>query len=146
MMMPDMATEQAECCCGSDHRMPDPPEFSHGDHADPDYGNTQNIDSKICDDPLRKCCIVEISVGINDPPADEPGGIASTNSNNTNSTSIKIPLKIVKLLDYPFSVSDPAALTELFSLQVPRRIERPPDPNLRVSATPLYKATERYRI
>ena len=138
MMMPDMAAEKSECCCGSDHRMPDMPDMDHGEHVAHDYDETRDLDSNICDDPLRKCCIVEVSVGINDPPSDEVS--------SATSTQLKAPAKPIKLFDSPFPVSHFIQVESLLARQNHLYVARPPDPVLGIPVTPLYKTTERYRI
>lgn len=137
-MMPSMDSKQSECCCGSDHRMPDMPDMAHGEHVDHDYDEIQGLDSKICDDPLQKCCIVEVSVGINDPPADEVTSAISTH--------MKALAKPTKLFDTPFPVSHFIQVESLLARQNHLYVARPPDPILGIPVTPLYKTTERYRI
>lgn len=138
MLMPEMAVEQAECCCGSDHRMPDMPDMEHGEHVAHDYDDTRNLDTRICDDPLQKCCIVEVSVGINDPPADDVASAIGS--------SIKAPAKIIKILDVPVPILQFNEMEQLFARQIFQYTSRPPDPSLSTPVTPLYKTTERYRI
>ena len=138
MMMPDMASEKSECCCGSGHRMPDMPDMDHGEHVTHDYSKTQGLGGKICDDPLQKCCIVEVSVGINDPPADEVTSAIGG--------PLKAPAKPVKLFDSPFPVSHFIQVESLLARQNHLYVAKPPDPILGIPVTPLYKTTERYRI
>jgi hypothetical protein len=141
-MMPDMEQEQTNCCCGSSHRMDEMPDHSdnaggNGDHSvlvEPSH----SAPGLECNDPQMGCCMVEVSVGINDPPGDDDSTIAS---------HAKVaPQKVSKQQDS----SSPAVmfydLERSFEIYNIVSRSEPLEPYIPYVTLPPYKSTERYRI
>jgi len=140
-MMPDMEQEQTNCCCGPSHRMDDMPDHSElaGMHTNhPVLGETGlSTQGPECNDPQMGCCIVEVSVGINDPPGDDDAAVPHFKS---------APQKSPQLQDSNSSAVTTYDLAEPFNLyRVVSRVE-PPESYPPYVTPPLYKSTERYRI
>lgn len=93
---------------------------------------------RLCDDPHVGCCIVEISVGMNDPPDSDKAATVSAAKTQIH--------KLFKQLD------NSALFVEVFTFEVFLQIPEDElsvylaDPFLKYRPPPLYKTTERYRI
>ena len=140
-MMPDMEQEQTNCCCGPSHRMDD-----IADHFDmagmhenlPLPGETDHSAQGLeCNDPQMGCCVVEMSVGINDPPGDDDATVPHSKSNQH---------KLPKQQDNIFPVVAYYNPAESFNLHSVTSHVESPEPYLPHSTPPLYKSTQRYRI
>ena len=136
-MMPDMAEQHTECCCGLSHRS-----TLSSDTEDTQsplkLANTHSEQNQECGDPRIGCCMLEVSVGLHDPPAgDKDLPVLSKNINHHKT--------INNLDDNPtvieFHVSEtPTQFTSSkFATVLIDSFLHPPSP-------PLYKITERYRI
>jgi len=136
-MMPNMSEQKMECCCGISHKSQLPSELVDLEKSAAHHGEKTNK-SQLCDDPHIGCCIVEISVGINDPPeSDKPATVSAS----------KIQLhKLFQQLD------NSALYVEVFTIEdsiQPIEDELSiglTEPFLKYRPPPLYKTTERYRI
>jgi len=141
-MMPDMEQEQTNCCCGPSHRMDDMPDHSemtgmHENHPAPSEAD-HSLQGPECNDPQMGCCIVEVSVGINDPPGDDDDATVP----HSKSTQQKSPQQ----QESDFPVVAYYALAESYNLhRVASRVE-PPELYPPYVTPALYKSTERYRI
>lgn len=140
-MMPDMEQEQTNCCCGPSHRMDDMPDHSDmaGMHEiHPVLDDTDHsAQGPECNDPQMGCCIVEVTVGINDPPGDDDAAVPHSKS---------VQQKSPQQQDSDSPVAAYYDLEESFDLyRVVSRIE-PPESYPPYVTPPLYKSTERYRI
>ena len=92
----------------------------------------------MCDDPHVGCCIVEISVGINDPPDEDQ---------TTTASVAKIqPHKLLKQIEHSTFAVDVFAAADF--LKIPNNVASAylTEPFLTYRPPPLYKTTERYRI
>ena len=140
-MMPDMELEQTNCCCGPSHRMDDMPDHSdmvgmHENHPvleEADY----SAQGPECNDPQMGCCIVEVSVGINDPPGDDDATVSHSKSALQKSPQHQDSNSSV------VAYYDPA---ESFDLHRVVSHADPLEPYLHYFPPPLYKSTQRYRI
>ncbi len=137
-MMPDMAEKKAECCCGANHRLSTLPDAMEGVSHATDFGDALAVHGQICNDPHQGCCVVEMSVGINDPPSDDSGSI--TGFSNV------VPHKIVKQLDSYFPDAVFCVSENLIEQHKFETASKPPNPYLHFYSPPLYQTTERYRI
>ena len=136
-MMPDMSGPDAECCCGVTHESRvDNESMAAPDSVDID--DDQPDRGRICIEPRLDCCIVEVAVGVSDPPT---GDEAVTTGFNKIAQH-----KILNQIDnlppvFTAVFFDTASLTptdRLFRFQQ--------GPSLQQHSPPLYKTTERYRI
>ena len=136
-MMPDMSGPEIECCCGVNHRS----RITDDSATSPAVANLENGESgqgRICDEPRRDCCVVEVSVGVSDPPS---GDEALT----TGSTKVE-PHKLFKQLDN-YSPALPIVSFETRVADAGNRLSgTSPGPARYHHTPPLYKTTERYRI
>ncbi len=132
-MMTDMDSQQNDCCCGSIHRMQD----EKGSKQEDSKSNGDNKGSD-CDDTLRNCCKVEVSLDLNDGEDNEP--IVS------NNTIIKLQPSIVKIFDDPTLFWDLALRNDIVVHNKYYYIDIPFDPAVLVADSPLYLKTERFRI
>ncbi|MDA1371016.1 MAG: hypothetical protein O2971_09675 [Proteobacteria bacterium] len=136
-MMPDMSGQKMECCCGTSHRSPLPSDILDLEKPAHQHGDLNSVE-QLCDDPHVGCCIVEISVGMNDPP--------DSDKTATVSTAKTQPHKLFKQLD------NSALFVEVYTFEVFLQIPEDElsvslaDPFLKYRPPPLYKTTERYRI
>jgi hypothetical protein len=136
-MMPDMSEQNVECCCGVTHRSTVPTDFV-SEQATADLTSNHHEQDPSCDDPRVGCCMLEMSVGINDPPSSDELLTLS---------SIKIDQhKTFKQLD-----DSPEVLEVVyFETQVENVKGHLATvfyaPYLHNPAPALYKTTERYRI
>lgn len=146
-MMPDMASETIECCCGPSHRMVEMTDHGDTGHSDmagmpmhhgPQVNADQHDHGPVCNDPQMACCNVEVSVGINDPPSDDADALTSL-------TKPAYP-KQTKQLDTGFVAAPAFWVTSSPKLRETVVQARPPDLYLQFTHPPLYKTTERYRI
>ena len=136
-MMPDMSGPEIECCCGVNHRS----RITDDSAASPAVADLENGEygqDRICDEPRRDCCVVEVSVGVSDPPS---GDEALT----PGSTKVE-QHKVFKQRDN----YSPAFAIVSFETRVAdagnRLSDASPGPALHHHTPPLYKTTERYRI
>jgi hypothetical protein len=135
-MMPDMEQEQTNCCCGPSHRMDDMAGM-HENHSV--LGETDHsAQGPECNDPQMGCRIVEVSVGINDPPGDDDDAAVP----QSKSAQKKFPQQ----QDNKSPVVATDDLAKPFNLcRVAPRVEQP-EFHPPYITPPLYKSTERYRI
>ena len=135
-MMPDMEQEQTNCCCDPSHRLDDMAGM-HENHSvlgETDY----SAQGPECNDPQMGCRIVEVSVGINDPPGDDDDAAVP----QSKSAQKKFPQQ----QDSKSPVVATDDLAKPFNLyRVAPRVEQP-EFHPPYITSPLYKSTERYRI
>ncbi|PCI74762.1 MAG: hypothetical protein COB20_14600 [SAR86 cluster bacterium] len=91
-----------------------------------------------CNDPQMGCCMIEMSVGINDPPSDNDSSIASH--------SKPAPHKLQEQQDSDHPVLAYYDLAESFDSRRVVFLVESLEPFLPYAPPPLYKSTERYRI
>ncbi|MBL4571542.1 MAG: hypothetical protein JKY86_00495 [Gammaproteobacteria bacterium] len=140
-MMPDMEQEQTNCCCGPSHRMDDMPDHSDMVGMQENYSVLGETDHSAqgpeCNDPQMGCCIVEVSVGINDPPGDDDAAVPHSKS---------VQQKSAQQQDSNSPAVAYYDLAESYDLhRFISRVERPESYPPYVTPS-LYKSTERYRI
>ena len=135
-MMHNMSEQKVECCCGVSHRSTVPTDLAN-EQATSVLTNDQHEQGPSCDDPQPGCCILEMSVGINDPP--------SSDELLTLSSSKVEQHKIFKQLD-DYSTVFEVVFFEAQVVYVKDQISAFHEPFLKLHTQPLYKTTERYRI
>ena len=96
-MMPDMSDQHAECCCGVTHRPVIQIDIENDQSSSGQFNSQANDQGQGCDDPRIGCCMLEVSVGMNDPPTSDE---ALTLSSKTLSSKNVEHQQIFKLLDH----------------------------------------------
>lgn len=136
-MMSDMSEQMAQCCCGVSHRSSAPTDLVNEPTA-ADLTDSQAETGRTCDNPRLDCCILEVSVGVNEPPtSDEALTLSSTKVEHQ---------KIYKQLDhFPAAIGFDSFKTQVVNV-TNATFATLPEPFFQPHASPLYKTTERYRI
>ncbi len=136
-MMPDMSEQQTECCCGLSHRSTLSSE-TEDTHSSVMPTADQSQQGPNCDNPRVGCCMLEVSVGLHDPPASDQGLSVPSKNIHQHKT-------LKQLDDYPVLIAVHAFETATQNTDT-KLISALPDPFLQAQPPPLYKITERYRI
>lgn len=136
-MMPDMSAQHTECCCGLSHRSAisgDSPDI----HSSIDPTSDQLEQAQSCDNPRIGCCLLEVSVGLHDPPASDQG--------------LSIPAKNIEHHKILKQLDNSPVFIVIYAFDIPTlNLNTEPttvlsNPFLQLHSPPLYKTTERYRL
>jgi len=136
-MMPDMSEQQAECCCGDSHRSPSQTDLVL-EQGSMDHASDLDMQGEPCDDPRIGCCMLEVSVGMHDPPDGDEAltfGVVKVDHHK--------PLK--QLDNHTLAIQSVAFQTQVARYTYALTISLH-DAFLHHHPPPLYKITERYRI